>query len=155
MDQTSYKELVESLPMITADGIGIEVDFWDIRLEEDVWQGKRQQLLSAHQEFEYCCEWIGDFYDLLWRRSACHLKHLVENRLVERHLKPDHILEGVFIVAAIYSGYRVRRHSESIGAQFGEYVGYPGNAKRFMRNSGRLRLIKEGSRHSPTLVAMK
>jgi hypothetical protein len=78
------------------------------------------ELLKSHQEFELCCQWIQDNPDLEGKRNAYHWKHSVENWLRPNNIKPDYISQGVFILAAIYMGYKIHRIKKSTGARIGE-----------------------------------
>jgi hypothetical protein len=154
MSNQDYIKMVENYQNLTIDGFGIEIEQRTKLTHEEIWDQKRQALKDAHQEFEYCCQWVSDYFDLVWRKSTYHLKHQVENRLRENHMKPDYIPQGVFILAAISMGYKIHRIPDSSGARIGEWVGIPQNLKIRTR-PGKLTVIHEAAWHCPKLVAMR
>ena len=154
MANEQYIEMIEKYPNLTIEGFGIEVQQGTKLTHQELWDQKRQELKDAHQEFEYCCQWIGDFYDLVPRNGAYHLKHQVEKWLQQKQLKPDYIAEGVFILAAVHSGYRIRRVKHSTGARIGNWVGVPLNLK-IPKRPGKLTVIREAGWQCPGLVQMR
>lgn len=119
MTNDDYIKLIEKYPNLTAHGFGIEVERGSKYTVPESWDQMRQELINAHKEFEYCSQWIGDFYDLVPGNSAYHLKHVVEKWLDEKHMKPDYIPQGAFILAALHERLQMKRIPDDLGVFVG------------------------------------
>ncbi len=143
MTNEQYLNLIEKHPEVTSNGFGIEYNENSGLTVEECWEIKRQELKNAHREFEYCCQAIAEFPHYISKHSAYHLKHCVEEWLRREYSKDVYIPQGVFMLAAIYMGYNVRRIARTINARIGNRV----------RRSGKLAVIRT-DRWGHSLVAM-
>lgn len=122
MNQEEYLEFIEKHPKITTHGFGVDADPHTKISYEELFKEKREELKDSFQEFQYCCDWINLNPNFDGKVHAYHWKHRVQEWLEANEMRPSYIAQGVFILAAMYLGYKVRKMKNDTCATFGPRV---------------------------------
>ena len=75
---------------------------------------EREDLKGQREKFELCLRWLDENPNLEGKRRAHYLKDRVQNELSPH----SHIPRGVFILAALYRGYRGHKNEGEHGCLY-------------------------------------
>lgn len=100
--------------LLTADGIGLEWTWQGTETPKERWASSRAALLESHDGFAASMVWLATRAKRKTPdHSSYHYKHEVE-RFWDDTPHEVYVANGVFIAAAICSGFGWRRHGTSV-----------------------------------------
>lgn len=117
MTKKKIASVIKKVPELTDFGIGLYEGGRGLSKKEYELKFKSEQekLLNSTDDFEKICNWltkIDKIKTINTRRSSYSLKHIAEKEI-------GYITNGVFIAAAIYSGFNFKIYSDSQNVYFG------------------------------------
>jgi hypothetical protein len=115
MEKNDFLETVEKYPQLTCEGYGVNMDYSNGLSHEDYFTLRRDELKGHLENFELCLDWL-DKHPIEGKRNAHYWKDRVQDAYKPEHHNYFHIPRGVFVLAALYKGYRVTRMQGSTDA---------------------------------------
>lgn len=115
MTNQQYQALCSQHPTLTSEGFGVDMKYADGRPHQEYFRERRRELEQAFQEFSQCLQWLQrNTIEGKW--NAHYWKDQVQRDCRPPDAEYFHIPRGVFILAALYSGFKVRPMDESTDA---------------------------------------
>lgn len=108
MKNTEYLELIEKYPHLTSDGFGVNMDYAN-GLSREIFAQEREDLKRQLKNFELCLDWLEKNPHLAGKWNAHYWKDQVQDAYKPSHPGYFHIPRGVFILAALFRGYKVTK----------------------------------------------
>lgn len=116
MTRAKIESVIKKIPSLTDFGIGLFDGGRNLGRKEYEEQFKRNQedLLESVAAFEKACEWLEQIKKIKTinrKRSSYGLKHVAEKDI-------GYITNGVFIAAAVHSGFEYKMYDNSPNVAF-------------------------------------
>ncbi|CAK3965742.1 MULTISPECIES: hypothetical protein [Vibrio] len=114
MNKNPIEDMINLIPELTDFGIGIYPNHQGDMQNEDIFRESQLQLLGSVKDFDKAVNWlkkVEKISNFNTKRSSNNLKLLAERDI-------GYISNGIFIAAAIHSGFRFKLEPESPNVQF-------------------------------------
>jgi hypothetical protein len=114
MNKNPIEDMINLIPELTDFGIGIYPNHQGDMQNEDIFRESQLQLLGSFKDFDKAVNWlkkVEKISNFNTKRSSNNLKLLAERDI-------GYISNGIFIAAAIHSGFRFKLEPESPNVQF-------------------------------------
>lgn len=114
MNKNPIEDMINLIPELTDFGIGIYPNRQGDMQNEDIFRESQLQLLDSFKAFDKAVNWLKKVEKISsfnTKRSSNNLKLLAERDI-------GYISNGIFIAAAIHSGFRFKLEPESPNVQF-------------------------------------
>ena len=122
MEIKEYHKLIDQNPELTTDGFGVNTDRYKTEAElRAAFIRDREEIYTKCQEFQSCVDFLTENPHIAEYKHSYNLKHDVEQWIEDSGQRRPWIPQGVFILSAIYMGYKIRREPGWHGAWFSEY----------------------------------
>lgn len=115
MNHQEYQALCSQHPTLTSEGFGVNMEYAEGLSREEYLAVRRRELEEAFQEFSYCVDWLQT-HDIEGKWNAHYWKDQVQSEFHPKDGSYFHIPRGVFILAALSRGFKVRKIPESTDA---------------------------------------
>jgi hypothetical protein len=120
MKINEYLQLIKKYPNLTAHGFGVNMENANGLSRQAFFAMEREELKRQLANFRLCLEWLAENPLVEGGRNAHYWKDRVQDDYKPVHPIYFHIPRGVFILAALYRGYKVTRLRGSSDAWIGK-----------------------------------
>lgn len=115
MTNHEYQALCSQYPALTSEGFGVDMTYAGGKTQQKLFEARRRELMGAVREYNLCSMWLH-MNTIENGQNAHYWKDQVQSEFHPKDGSYFHIPRGVFILAALSRGFKVRKIPESTDA---------------------------------------